>query len=76
MYTFPDAVSDELLRVMAEQDQVLPYLDIPLQHAHPDVLKRMHRPADIDVVRQTIKKVAQNGSWRGLAHHIHSWFSG
>lgn len=57
MYTFPGSISEELLRVMAEQDQVLPYLDIPLQHAHPEVLKRMHRPADIDVVRQTIKKV-------------------
>ena len=57
MYTFPGAVSDDLIRVMAEQSQVLPYLDIPLQHAHPDVLRRMHRPADIQAVRETITKV-------------------
>ena len=57
MYTFPGAVSDDLIRVMAEQSQVLPYLDIPLQHAHPDVLRRMRRPADIQVVRDTITKV-------------------
>ncbi|MCJ7520394.1 MAG: 30S ribosomal protein S12 methylthiotransferase RimO [Anaerolineaceae bacterium] len=57
MYTFPGAVSDDLIRVMAEQSQVLPYLDIPLQHAHPDVLRRMHRSADILVVRETITKV-------------------
>ena len=57
MYTFPGAVSDDLIRVMAEQSQVLPYLDIPLQHAHPDVLRRMRRPADIQVVREIITKV-------------------
>ncbi len=60
MYTFPGAISDELIEVMAEQNQVLPYLDIPLQHAHPDVLKRMRRPADIMVVRETIAKVRSN----------------
>ena len=57
MYTFPGAVSDDLINVMAEKSQVLPYLDIPLQHAHPDVLKRMRRPADIQVVKETITKV-------------------
>ncbi|MDP2966353.1 MAG: 30S ribosomal protein S12 methylthiotransferase RimO [Pelolinea sp.] len=57
MYTFPGAVSDDLIKVMAEQSQVLPYLDIPLQHAHPNVLKRMRRPADIQVVKETITKI-------------------
>jgi ribosomal protein S12 methylthiotransferase len=56
MYTFPGAISDDLVRVMAENSQVLPYLDIPLQHAHPDILKRMRRPADIQVVKETIAK--------------------
>jgi ribosomal protein S12 methylthiotransferase len=32
----------------------LPYIDIPLQHAHPDVLRRMRRPADVDQVRRTL----------------------
>ena len=57
MYTFPGAISDDLIKVMAENSRVLPYLDLPLQHAHPDVLKRMRRPADIKVVRETITKV-------------------
>jgi ribosomal protein S12 methylthiotransferase len=57
MYTFPGAISDDLIKVMAEQTQVLPYLDIPLQHAHPDVLRRMHRPANIQIVKETIIKV-------------------
>jgi ribosomal protein S12 methylthiotransferase len=57
MYTFPGAISDDLIRVMADYSQVLPYLDIPLQHAHPDILKRMRRPSDIQAVKQTIARV-------------------
>jgi ribosomal protein S12 methylthiotransferase len=57
MYTFPGAISDELIKVMAEKNHVLPYLDIPLQHAHPDVLTRMHRPANIQQTKDTICKV-------------------
>ena len=57
MYTFPGAISDDLVKVMAENSRVLPYLDLPLQHAHPDVLKRMRRPADIKLVKETITKV-------------------
>ncbi len=57
MYTFPGAISDELIKIMAENNAVLPYLDLPLQHAHPDVLKRMRRPADVQIVRETITKM-------------------
>lgn len=44
MYAYPGHVTDDLIRLMAERPQVLPYLDIPLQHGHPAVLKRMKRP--------------------------------
>jgi ribosomal protein S12 methylthiotransferase len=57
MYTFPGSISDDLISVMAENPQVLPYLDLPLQHAHPDMLRRMKRPADLDWIRQTISKI-------------------
>lgn len=43
-YVYPYPHVDEILPLMAE-GKVLPYLDIPFQHAHPDVLKRMKRPA-------------------------------
>jgi ribosomal protein S12 methylthiotransferase len=43
-YVYPYPHVDELLPLMAE-GKMLPYLDVPLQHAHPDVLKRMKRPA-------------------------------
>jgi len=48
-YVYPYPHVDDVLSLMAEFSEygygVLPYLDIPLQHAHPDVLKRMKRPA-------------------------------
>ena len=44
-YVYPYPHVDEVLPLMA-QGRILPYLDVPFQHAHPDVLRRMRRPAD------------------------------
>ena len=57
MYAFPGYVTDRLIEVMATHPQVLPYLDIPLQHADPNILRRMVRPANIDWVHTTIAKM-------------------
>ncbi len=54
MYAYPGCVTHRLVETMARHSQILPYLDIPLQHAHPSVLKRMLRPANVDWVRETI----------------------
>jgi ribosomal protein S12 methylthiotransferase len=57
MYAFPGYVTDRLIDMMATNRQILPYLDIPLQHAHPATLTRMRRPANIDWVHATIAKM-------------------
>lgn len=57
LYAYPGYVTDRLIQVMAEKPQILPYLDIPLQHAHPMTLRRMHRPANMDWVYQTLEKM-------------------
>lgn len=44
MYSFPGEVTEELLSIMADSDRICHYLDLPLQHAHPAILRRMHRP--------------------------------
>ena len=59
MYAFPGYITDRLINVMADHPQILPYLDIPLQHAHPDTLTRMRRPANMDWVYSTIAKMRQ-----------------
>jgi len=59
MYAYPGYVTDQLIEVMASQRQVVPYLDMPLQHAHPQTLKRMRRPANMDWVYRTLDKMRQ-----------------
>ena len=44
LYYYPGLVTDEFLEVMATEPKIVPYLDMPLQHLHPDVLRRMKRP--------------------------------
>jgi len=61
-YVYPYPHVDDVLPLMAEFSAhgygVLPYLDIPLQHAHPDVLKRMKRPASGE------KNIERISAWR------------
>jgi ribosomal protein S12 methylthiotransferase len=57
LYAFPGYVTDQLIEVMAKNPQILPYLDIPLQHAAPTTLTRMRRPANMDWVYDTITKM-------------------
>jgi ribosomal protein S12 methylthiotransferase len=61
-YVYPYPHVDDILPLMAEFSEygygVLPYLDIPLQHAHPDVLKRMKRPASGE------KNIERIQAWR------------
>ena len=55
LYAFPGFVSEHLIDLMTSESRILPYLDIPLQHAHPDTLRRMRRPDDMDSVRETLE---------------------
>ena len=57
LYAFPGYVTDRLIEVMASHPQILPYLDMPLQHAHPATLRRMRRPANLDWVYRTLEKI-------------------
>ena len=55
MYAYPGRVSPRLVEVMAGDPRVCRYLDLPLQHAHPDVLRRMKRPADVERTRRLVE---------------------
>ncbi|MEM5776736.1 MAG: MiaB/RimO family radical SAM methylthiotransferase, partial [Anaerolineaceae bacterium] len=57
LYAYPGYVTDRLIDLMAVNPQVLHYLDMPLQHAHPETLKRMRRPANVDWVHRTLEKM-------------------
>jgi ribosomal protein S12 methylthiotransferase len=59
LYAYPGYVTDHLIEVMATHPQIVPYLDMPLQHAHPAALRRMRRPANMDWVYRTLEKMRQ-----------------
>lgn len=44
MYAYPSNMTDELIHAIAKLDKVVKYIDLPLQHSHPDILRAMRRP--------------------------------
>jgi len=62
-YVYPYPHVDDVIPLMAE-DRILPYLDIPLQHSSPRILKLMKRPADTE---NTLKRIQK---WRNQCPHV------
>ena len=62
-YVYPYPHVDELLPLMAD-GRILPYLDVPFQHSHPDVLKRMKRPASGE------KNLERLATWRAACPQL------
>ncbi len=54
MYAYPSSITPAVMRAIADNPQIAPYLDMPLQHAHPDTLRRMRRPPDTAKTKQII----------------------
>jgi ribosomal protein S12 methylthiotransferase len=57
LYAYPNRITGKLLETIAQHDNICKYLDLPLQHASPDVLKRMKRGAGADIFLKTLSKV-------------------
>ncbi len=62
-YVYPYPHVDELLPLLAD-GRILPYLDVPFQHSHPDVLKRMRRPASGE------KNLERIAAWRAACPEL------
>ena len=57
LYCYPDKITDELLETIARRSKVLPYIDLPLQHADDGILKAMNRRGDSAFLREVIAKI-------------------
>lgn len=57
LYMYPDEIDDELIREMAKLSKVLPYFDIPLQHANDHMLRLMNRRGNMKQVRRLIERI-------------------
>lgn len=56
-YLYPDQITDELIDVIASEEKIVKYLDIPLQHVAPRILRAMHRPGDGDEFLRLIERL-------------------
>jgi ribosomal protein S12 methylthiotransferase len=57
LYAYPALVSDELLEALASHERICKYLDVPFQHAHPEMLRAMRRPGDADAYLRLIERM-------------------
>lgn len=57
LYCYPERITDELISVVKNNDKIVKYFDIPLQHADAQVLKRMNRKGDYDSLLSLIRKI-------------------
>ena len=59
LYCYPEEIYDELIDTIAEEKKICHYLDIPIQHASDDILKRMGRRTDNEQLRNIIRKLRE-----------------
>jgi ribosomal protein S12 methylthiotransferase len=57
LYTYPERITDELLDVMAKNDKIVKYLDMPIQHCNDEILKKMNRRSDKKSLENIIEKI-------------------
>lgn len=57
LYCYPEEITDELIQVMKEEDKICKYLDLPIQHACDDILKRMGRRTSKAQLKAIIEKL-------------------
>lgn len=66
-YAYPTGLTPDVIAAIKENDNVLPYLDLPLQHSHPEILRAMNRPWQgqvNDKVIENIKRALPNAVLR------------
>lgn len=57
LYSYPETITDELIKVVKEEDKICKYFDIPIQHISDSVLKRMNRKSDGKSISNLINKL-------------------
>ncbi len=59
LYLYPHRLDDRLLRLLADNGRLTPYLDIPLQHVSPKVLRAMNRPAQAGGIEELFARIRE-----------------
>ena len=59
LYCYPDSITDELLETMASEEKIVPYIDLPLQHASGKVLRAMNRRGDRQSLTALMERIRE-----------------
>ena len=59
LYTYPDKITDRLLETINEEEKLVKYLDIPLQHVNGEILKKMNRRGDRESISALVRKIRE-----------------
>lgn len=59
LYCYPERITDDLLKVIAEEEKIVKYLDIPIQHCNGEILKRMNRKGDNKSLRDLMEHIRE-----------------
>jgi len=59
LYAYPTTLDDELLRLMGQEERLVSYIDIPLQHSHPDMLRAMRRGGSAERYSQLLDRARE-----------------
>lgn len=57
LYCYPERITDELIEAIANEEKIVKYIDLPLQHCNKDVLKRMNRKGSNEELRALLEKI-------------------
>ncbi len=71
LYAYPNKITGKLLETIAAHEKICSYIDVPLQHASPDVLKRMKRGAGAEIFLRSIEKMRREIPGPHAAHVVH-----
>ena len=59
LYCYPEDITDELIEIMAQEDKILPYIDMPIQHCSNSILRRMGRRHTKEILLERIQRLRQ-----------------
>ena len=76
LYLHPEGLTPELLELFETEPRLAPYLDLPVQHAHPKILRRMRRPYRTEEILNLIKSLRRRKSEIGLRTSVIVGFPG
>jgi len=76
LYLYPEGLTPELLELFETEPRLAPYLDLPVQHAHPEILKRMRRPYRAEEILDLISRIRRVRPETGLRTSVIVGFPG